>query len=165
MVSKLHPGIYNYYWLKTASKQNRDLEAGNQKLREETQKLRDGTQKLRDENDKLRQNNAKLQFDFGAGLNALTISSAETIADISLAMKNCELAEATLEKRLMELAQAKHQVEQLEKYRGDSQDSHKELVELLKKTPKEVADELSKENGPLTKILDLGKATQARWAY
>jgi hypothetical protein len=95
-------------------------------------------------------------------LNALTTSSAETIADISLATKNCELAEATLEKRLMELAQAKHQVEQLEKYRGDSQDSHKVLVELLKKTPKEVADELSKENGPLTKISDLGKATQAR---
>jgi hypothetical protein len=62
----------------------------------------------------------------------------------------------------MELAHAKHQVEQLEKSRGNPQDPHKMLVELLKITSKEVADELSKEDGLLAKIFDLGKATQAR---
>jgi hypothetical protein len=62
----------------------------------------------------------------------------------------------------MELSREKYQVEQLEKARDELPDSHNELVELLKKTPKEVADELNRDEGLLEKILDLGKATQAK---
>jgi predicted HTH domain antitoxin len=80
----------------------------------------------------------------------------------SLATKNSELLETTLEKRLMELSREKYHVEQLEKSRGDPLDSHKVLVELLEKTPNEVAHELSKEGGLLGKVLDLVKATQIK---
>jgi hypothetical protein len=67
-----------------------------------------------------------------------------------------------LEKRLMELSREKHLVEQLEKPREEQLDSHKVLVELLKNLPAEVADEISKEGGLLAKVLDSGKATQAK---
>lgn len=67
-----------------------------------------------------------------------------------------------LEKRLMELSREKHLVEQLEKPQGQQLDSHKVLVELLKNLPAEVADEISKEGGVLAKVLDSGKATQAK---
>jgi hypothetical protein len=62
----------------------------------------------------------------------------------------------------MELSREKYHMEQLEKARDELPDSHKELVELLKKTPKEVADELNRDEGLLGKILDAGKATQAK---
>jgi predicted HTH domain antitoxin len=62
----------------------------------------------------------------------------------------------------MELSREKYHVEQLEKSRGDPLDSHKVLVELLEKTPNEVAHELSKEGGLLGKVLDLVKATQIK---
>jgi hypothetical protein len=67
-----------------------------------------------------------------------------------------------LEKRLTELSREKHLVEQLEKPRGEQLDSYKVLVELLRNLPAEVADEISKEGGLLAKVLDLGKATQAK---
>jgi hypothetical protein len=73
-----------------------------------------------------------------------------------------ELLQADVEKALIELSREKYQVEQLEKARVDPPDSHKELVELLKKTPKEVTNELNKEESLLAKLLELGKATQAR---
>jgi hypothetical protein len=62
----------------------------------------------------------------------------------------------------MELSREKYHVEQLEKSRDDPLGSHKVLVELLKKTPNEVADELSKEGGLLAKVFDLVNATQAK---
>ena len=67
-----------------------------------------------------------------------------------------------LEKRLMELSREKHLLEQLEKPRGEQLDSHKVLVELLKNLPAEVADEVAKEGGLLAKVLDSGKAIQAK---
>jgi hypothetical protein len=62
----------------------------------------------------------------------------------------------------MELSREKHRVEQLEKARDELPNSHNELVELLKKVPKEVTDELNRGEGLLMKILDLGKATEAK---
>ncbi len=78
------------------------------------------------------------------------------------ATKNCELLQTTLNRNLIELAHEKHQIEQLEKARADPQNSYKELRELLQKTPKEVANELTKEDGLLAKIWDSGKTTQAK---
>jgi len=86
----------------------------------------------------------------------------EMQANTLAATKNCELLQITLDRRLMELAQEKYQVEQLEKTRADPQDSYKVLAELLEKTPKDVANELTKEDGLLAKILDLEKTTQEK---
>jgi hypothetical protein len=67
-----------------------------------------------------------------------------------------------LEKRLIELSREKHLVEQLEKPRGEQLDSYKVLLELLRNLPAEVADEVAKEGGLLAKVLDSGKAIQAK---
>lgn len=74
----------------------------------------------------------------------------------------CELFEADIQKHLLALGREQHQVEQLEKAQGDPTKSYKELVELLKKAPKDVAEELNKEEGLLAKILDFSKATHAK---
>ena len=84
------------------------------------------------------------------------------LADIVAATMNLKLLQNTLDTRLMELAQEKYQVEQLEKTRADPQDLHKVLMELLEKTPKDVANELTKEDGLLAKLWDLGKTTQSK---
>jgi hypothetical protein len=67
---------YRQLLIIVATKQNHDLEAANQELRDETQKihkgaqeLRDEVQKLRDDNEQLTNDNKKLQIDFGAGLH------------------------------------------------------------------------------------------------
>lgn len=90
---------------------------------------------------------------------------SEMVADILIANQNLKLQQETLGKRLLELSELKHQVEHLDNSRDDLKEQLKEVVELLKKAPKEVAEELSEEDGLLTKILNLGKATQTKCVH
>jgi iron-sulfur cluster repair protein YtfE (RIC family) len=74
----------------------------------------------------------------------------------------CKLLQADVEKALIELSLEKFQVEQLERAQGDQPDSLKELVVLLKNSPKNIVEELNKEEGLLAKVLELGKETQVK---
>ncbi len=83
-------------------------------------------------------------------------------ANSLLVTRMCKLLQADVEKALIELSLEKFQVEQLERAQGDQPDSLKELVVLLKNSPKNIVEELNKEEGLLAKVLELGKETQVK---
>ena len=76
-----------------------------------------------------------------------------------------ELFKADTQKHLLALGSKQHRVQELEeaqKAQNDPMKCHGELVELLKNAPKDLANELNKEEGLLSKILASSAATQAK---
>lgn len=73
-----------------------------------------------------------------------------------------ELFKADVQKHLLALGSQQHYIEELERARGDPMKCHSELVALLKNAPKDLADELNKEEGLLAKVLESSAAIQAK---